>query len=118
MTGKQKNRSKATTICPKCGREFSNQGFYHHQLKCDGDPDKAVVKSQRSLEDEPETIETEVNTTVTPIVEEPVSMPVVHTTVPLNPSTNEHGGIVKSEDAVPEQEPQNEDDDEWDGYLC
>lgn len=131
MTGTQESPSNNKQHCDKCGRDVNARGFYQHYKNCTGDPNRPFTASERKIYDRqvkagkgPVTPKPVVNTpkpivneTIAPPVEVPVSMPDVHTTVPLNPSTNEHGGIVQ-QDPEPRSEPDDdEDNEEWDGYL-
>ena len=134
MVGKGKNNSSTKTkICSKCGLPKSVYGFANHERNCTGDPNRprgSGTTKKRAAYDKKhgnkagETSGTEISETEPPIVENPVNTPKIHTTVPLNPSTNEHGGIVENEQIdVPkiegsEEVEDDEDNEEWDGYLC
>lgn len=114
----------ATKICKICGREINCMGSYMHEKHCNGDPDrllhKTTIKTKKG-------VQTRVNedNTIPPHITSKTDVPVnpggpeIHTTVPLNPSTNEHGGIIKSNiDPEPKESEQTGDNDDWDGYLC
>lgn len=132
MTGAQKDPSKNTRHCDKCGRDINARGFNKHTECCNGDPDRPLIASERVKYDrehipgtarkyEPKkTPEPKVHSTPEPDPEPELLNGVeVHTTVPLNPSTNEHGGIVKQDPELEQDyEDDDGDDDAWDGYLC